>query len=168
MLAACAPAPDFLAVGATAEHAPRVEPSRPPSALADVASTEPPPPRWELAEQLRRLHPASPRTPSEHLTGQLDGEILADEGAAAYPALGPLRLISPGATLVERLLPRGAPELTAYFAMVKRPPGYDPAGGDWEYLVLDASGRIEQRGRLPLCARCHADAPHDHLFGTGR
>jgi hypothetical protein len=52
--------------------------------------------------------------------------------------------------------------------MVKRPAGYDPTGGDWEYLVLDATGRIEQRGRLALCARCHADAPHDHLFGTGR
>jgi hypothetical protein len=114
------------------------------------------------------VHPASPRTPSEHLTGQLDGEILADEGAAAYPALGPLRPIPAGATLVERLYPRGAPDAVAYFAMTKRAPGYDPAGGDWEYLVVDAAGHLEQRGRLPLCGRCHADAPHDHLFGTGR
>jgi hypothetical protein len=154
-------------VGTAAEHAPRGAPSRPPSPEPD-APTEAPPPRWDLAEQLRRLRPASPRTPSEHFTGQLDGEILADDGAAAYPALGPLRPIAVGATLVERLLARGTPDVAAYFAMTKRPAGYDPAGGDWEYLVLDAAGRLEQRGRLPACARCHADAPHDHLFGTGR
>lgn len=166
-LAACAPAPSLLAVGATAEHAPRGESTRLP-APEGAASTEPPPPPWDLTAQLRRLHPASPRTPSEHVTGHLDGEILADDGAAAYPALGPLRPIPTGATLVERLSLRDAPEVAAYFAMVKRAPGYDPPGGDWEYLVLDAAGKIEQRGRLPLCARCHADAPHDHLFGTGR
>ncbi|MEO5725709.1 MAG: hypothetical protein ABI134_34880 [Byssovorax sp.] len=167
-LAACSPAAPLPSLGATADHAPRGAPLRPSPPPADAAATEPPPPPWELGPELRRLHPASPRTPSEHFTGQLDGEILADDGAASYPALGPLRRIETGATLVERLLPRGSPEPAAYFAMVKRPAGYDPAGGDWEYLVLDSTGRIEQRGRLPLCARCHADAPHDHLFGTGR
>ena len=116
----------------TAEHAPRGEPSRPPPPTESAASSEPAPPPWNLAAELRRVHPASPRTPSEHLTGQLDGAIFADEGAAAYPALGPLRPIPAGATLI------------------------DPAG------------HVEQRGRLSLCARCHADAPHDHLFGTGR
>ena len=167
-LAGCIPPASFLAVGATAEHAPRAGTARSPSAREPDAATEPPPPRWDLAEQLRRLRPASPRTPSDHFTGQLDGEILADDGAAAYPALGPLRPIAAGATLVERLLARGTPDVAAYFAMTKRPPGYDPASGDWEYLVLDATGRIEQRGRLPACARCHVDAPRDHLFGTGR
>jgi hypothetical protein len=165
---ACTPAAPVLALGATAEHAPRGEPSRPPSPTEAAASSEPPPPPWNLAAELRRVHPASPRTPSDHLTGQLDGAVFADEGAAAYPALGPLRPIPPGATLIEHLYTHGAPDVAAYFAMTKRPPGYDPAGGDWEYLVLDAAGHIEQRGRLSLCARCHADAPHDHLFGTGR
>lgn len=141
----------------------------PPAAPSpEAVATEPPPPPWDLGAELRRLHAVSPRTPSEHLTGQLDAEILADEGAVAYPALGPLRSIPPGATLVERLSPRGGAEPAAYLAMVKRPAGFDPPGGDWEYLVLDAAGHMEQRGRLPLCARCHADAPHDHLFGTGR
>jgi hypothetical protein len=52
--------------------------------------------------------------------------------------------------------------------MVKRPPGYDPEGGDWEYLVLTPAGEATQRGRLPLCKRCHAEAPNDHLFGGPR
>ena len=167
LLAGCAPAAPFPSVGAAADHAPRRAPTPPPTTPADAAPAAEPPP-WDLDAQLRRLHVASARAPSEHLTGQLDGEILVDAGAAAYPALGPLRRIEPGATLVQRLSPRGSPALAAYFAMVKRPAGYDPGGGDWEYLVVDAAGQIEQRGRLPLCARCHADAPHDHLFGTGR
>jgi hypothetical protein len=168
-LAACAPAAPLPSLGVTADHAPRGAPPRPSPPPADTAAaTEPPPPPWDLASELRRLHRASPRTASEHFTGQLDGEILADDGAAAYPALGPLRRLEPGATLVQRLLARGSPEPTVYFAMVKRPAGYDAPGGDWEYLVVDSAGRIEQRGRLPLCARCHADAPHDHLFGSGR
>jgi hypothetical protein len=166
LAAGCAAAAPLPSLGAAADHAPRGEPSPPPPTSA--AATELPPPAWELDTQLRRLHPASPRTPSEHLTGQLDGEILADVGASAYPALGPLRRLEPGATLVQRLSPRGSPAPTAYFVMVKRPAGYDSDGDDWEYLVVDPAGRIEQRGRLPLCARCHADAPHDHLFGTGR
>ncbi|MEP7123297.1 MAG: hypothetical protein ABJE95_20390 [Byssovorax sp.] len=166
--AACTPTPPPIALGATADHAPRGIPPQASPPTESSPSAEPPPPPWDLVAQLRRLHPASPRTPSEHLNGQLDGEILADEGAAAYPALGPLRPIPAGATLVERLYPRGAADVAATFAMVKRAPGYDPAGGDWEYLVVDGAGHLEQRGRLPLCARCHADAPHDHLFGSGR
>ena len=27
---------------------------------------------------------------------------------------------------------------------------------------------LDQRGRLPLCERCHAEAPHDHVFGRPR
>ena len=169
LAAGCAGAAPLPSLGAAADHAPRGAPSPPPPTPTPPAATEePPPPAWELDAQLRHLHPASPRTPSEHLTGQLDGEILADVGASAYPALGPLRRLEPGATLVQRLSPRGSPAPAAYFVMVKRPAGYDPDGHEWEYLVVDPAGRIEQRGRLPLCARCHADAPHDYLFGTGR
>lgn len=54
-----------------------------------------------------------------------------------------------------------------YFVMVKRAPGYNPSGGDWEYLVVAPDGRVEDRGQVALCARCHAEAPHDFLFGAG-
>jgi hypothetical protein len=117
---------------------------------------------------MRGLHPATRRARSEHLSGELEGEVLAGPAAGTYPVLGPTSALAPGATLVERLFdPHGA-EPVAYFVMVKRAPGYDPAGGDWEYLVLGASARVEERGKLPLCARCHAEAPHDRLFGGGR
>lgn len=107
------------------------------------------------------------RAPSGHLTGELEGEILAG-GAGTYPALGPGSRIGPGATLVERLSAPGAAAPLVYLVMVKRAPGFDAGGGDWEYLVVSPAAEIDQRGVLPLCARCHAEAPHDHLFGPGR
>lgn len=41
-------------------------------------------------------------------------------------------------------------------AMIKRGPGYNPEGGDWEYLVLDgAASKIVERGKLTRCSGCH-------------
>lgn len=45
-------------------------------------------------------------------------------------------------------------------AMIKREPGYNPEGGDWEYLVLDGSAlMITERGKLKRCSGCHQ--PYD-------
>ena len=42
-------------------------------------------------------------------------------------------------------------------AMVKREEGYNPEGGDWEYLVLDGTAAsVIERGRLESCRGCHA------------
>lgn len=144
-----------------------------PTAAASSAAGVPRPPTppaapWELARELPLLRLAAKRAASEHLGGAVEGEVLANEAARAYPALGPRRTLGPGATLLERHFAPGTAGVVTYFAMVKRPPGYDPQGGDWEYLVVASDGRIEDRGPLPLCARCHADAPNDHLFGPGR
>jgi cytochrome c553 len=50
------------------------------------------------------------------------------------------------------------------FVMEKKAEGYFPAGGDWEYIVVARDGRIEARGQLATCARCHAEAPVDFVF----
>lgn len=106
---------------------------------------------------------------SQHFAGAHDAEVLANGNAVMYPALGPSRTLPPGAVLIELDRPRGNDPVIAHLAMTKRAPGFDPTGGDWEYLVLDPTGNIEQRGILAACARCHAEAPHDHVFGgTGR
>jgi hypothetical protein len=49
--------------------------------------------------------------------------------------------------------------------MAKRDAGFYAEGGDWEFVVLDAAGRLEDRGKLALCARCHAEATADWVFG---
>jgi hypothetical protein len=53
-----------------------------------------------------------------------------------------------------------------YAMMVKREPGYDPEGGDWEYAYVSKSPeRTVVRGRLAQCAGCHASAKdRDFLF----
>jgi len=57
--------------------------------------------------------------------------------------------------------------------MVKRAPGYDPAGGDWHYLQFDPKGSIiaegsSQSGAVKaLCANCHSSVSHrDSVFST--
>jgi hypothetical protein len=141
-----------------------VDPSTPrPAASSKPTVLE----RWDLGAQLATLRPAAKRARSGHLTGELEADVLAGS-AGTYPKMGPDTRFAPGATLVERLFAPGAGTPSAYFVMVKRAPGFDAAGSDWEYLVVDPNGRIEQRGALPLCARCHAEAPHDRLFGAAR
>ncbi len=47
-----------------------------------------------------------------------------------------------------------SPELLT--AMIKREKGYNPRGGDWEYLVLNGSAsHLTKRGRLVACSGCH-------------
>lgn len=73
----------------------------------------------------------------------------------------------PAGTVIvkEKLASRdaSAPELLT--AMLKREPGYDPEGGDWEYAVLDGRGeRVRASGRLESCRACHqAEARTDFV-----
>ncbi len=49
----------------------------------------------------------------------------------------------------------GRPELLT--VMMKREEGYDPDGGDWEYLVVDGEvSEIRARGALATCSPCSA------------
>ncbi|WP_437878052.1 hypothetical protein [Sorangium sp. So ce513] len=145
---------------------PGAEPAAPTAAPA--AQPAPEPVAWELAAQLASFKPATVRARSQHFTGELEAEVKINAAAAPYPALGPDRVLPPGATLVALHYPAGSSEPVTLLAMVKRPAGYDPDGGDWEYAIVTPQGTSTHRGALPLCKRCHADAPHDHLFGGPR
>lgn len=58
------------------------------------------------------------------------------------------------------------PELLT--VMIKQKNGFNPAGGDWEYIVLNGSGtKIEARGNLQNCQSCHlANQKTDYIFRT--
>ncbi|QOV90486.1 cytochrome P460 family protein [Humisphaera borealis] len=91
-----------------------------------------------------------------------------DVSAAAYPV---------GSVVVKEKLAADGPagkgpadpgwEHAGLGGMIKRPAGYDPAGGDWEYFyVAKGSDKVES-GRIATCVRCHAGgATRDHIFGT--
>lgn len=56
----------------------------------------------------------------------------------------------------EKLTTRDSSEPELLTAMYKREAGYDPEGGDWEYMVLDGRGReVRARGKLENCRACH-------------
>lgn len=49
---------------------------------------------------------------------------------------------------------KGAPELLT--VMVKREKGYNPACFDWEFLVVEGTGKkVLERGKLERCQGCH-------------
>jgi hypothetical protein len=49
--------------------------------------------------------------------------------------------------------------------MIKRPPGYDPEHGDWEYFYFEDLNKIES-GTIDSCVHCHsAAAGNDYVFG---
>lgn len=121
---------------------------------------------WEPAKSLSTLRKATQRARSQHVHGDLEGEVLTNAEASAYPSLGPARTVAAGAVLVEAHYKPGSSDLVILFVMEKKPPGFDPEGGDWEYLVVEPSGVIRHQAHATLCARCHAEAPNDHLFGV--
>lgn len=62
-----------------------------------------------------------------------------------------------GSIIVKEKLPAKdstTPELLT--VMMKRESGYNPQGGDWEYMALDGAGKeVQARGRLESCQACH-------------
>lgn len=50
--------------------------------------------------------------------------------------------------------------------MVKRPAGYDPEHGDWEYFYFDDPADVTS-GRMANCVECHHSVRRtDYVFGT--
>lgn len=159
--AGCASQPDDLRNPGVSDRLPEA-PDQKQSEHA-AAGAEP----WEHASKLPALIAIDDRVlPSRgHNPPFWSGSVKVNGALdATYRALGPESRVAAGAIAVEEHKDsEGKPGPT--YAMVKRDAGFDTQGGDWEYLVLDRAGRVEQRGAIGLCARCHADAPVDHLFG---
>ncbi len=57
--------------------------------------------------------------------------------------------------------------MTAVTAMIKREKGYDPEGGDWEYLYYDMQNKKKTQGKLENCRNCHLKSTgQDYLYLT--
>lgn len=57
-------------------------------------------------------------------------------------------------------------EDTGVGGMVKRPPGFDPGHGDWEYFYFEGTGE-PQSGRITSCVQCHESVKSkDYVFGS--
>jgi hypothetical protein len=101
-----------------------------------------------------------------HFAGRWTAEVAVNDTAlATYTHLAASSRFGVGSLLVKKHTTTSAPAPGPTFAMTKRDPGFFPQGGDWEYVVLDAAGQLEDRGKLALCARCHAEGNGDFAFG---
>jgi hypothetical protein len=101
-----------------------------------------------------------------HFAGRWQAEVFVSQDAAAtYTGLSHASRFSVGAVLVKKHSEKDSRAPGPIFAMAKRAPGFFPPGGDWEYVVTDPEGWIEDRGPLAACARCHAEATGDWVFG---
>ncbi len=160
-LAACASQADDLQYPGKSDRA--AEAPSPRAATSAAPTSEP----WEHAGELSALTSIDDRVlPSRgHNPPYWSGNVKVNAALdTTYRALGPESRVAAGSIALEEHKDSEGKRGPTY-AMVKREAGFDVQGGDWEYLVLDAQGGVEQRGAIPLCARCHADAPVDHLFG---
>lgn len=132
--------------------------------------------KWERWDEIATYRVALPRAVSQHFAGDHEGEVLANAAASVYPDLGPARALGEGAVLVERLYPAGGDAPDAILAMVRRPADavkpVEGAGEElpfgWELVVVGPDGMVEERGEVEACARCHAEAPHDGVFGRAQ
>jgi hypothetical protein len=96
--------------------------------------------------------------------GHLDGRQLAlvritPEASDAYLSLAPDSQFPVGTLIAEFLIDPSSGAVGHIFAMRKDPEGR------WQFAVANSRGRIERAGALPLCQRCHAEAPRGVLFG---
>jgi hypothetical protein len=123
--------------------------------------------RWEGMSELASFRPTGqPFLSRGHFAGQWKAQVSTNAAAAAiYTGLVQASRFSVGSVLVTKHNKKDSGAAGPIFVMVKREPGFFQAGGDWEYIVTDSDGWIEDRGPLTLCARCHAEAVADWVFG---
>jgi hypothetical protein len=99
-----------------------------------------------------------------HAGGRFDADVYVTP-SAKDAAFGPRGVIEPGTVLVMDQTEHGKSIAGPVLMMEKEAPGFDPPRGDWRYVVVD--GTVVSDGRLELCAGCHDEAPHDHVFAVG-
>jgi hypothetical protein len=84
-------------------------------------------------------------------------EALASEGRTKFPA---------GSVIVREKLARETdtqPQLVA--VMIKRAPGFNPSGGDWEFLTADGPlTKVRERQKNGSCLNCHSSQADKDFF----
>jgi hypothetical protein len=132
------------------------------SRLADadeVPSPRPPTPRerWPHAAIAGSLAVLREDYRSSHFTGEPRATLRGNELSKGYGQRG--AELPVGALLIaEHQLDAGAVTL----AMEKVAVG---PTARWEFAVVDPEGWVVERGRIPSCVRCHAEAARDEVFG---
>ena len=128
------------------------------------------PTEWERWPELATYRAVGmPFVSRGHFAGRWLVEVSVNSVAASsYERLTVGERFAEGSILVKKHKEKTSGALGPVFAMIKRETGFYPDGGDWEFVVTDPRGVVDQRGQLPSCARCHAEASTDWVFGQPR
>jgi hypothetical protein len=88
---------------------------------------------------------------------RFEGIVWAND--AARPAWDAAAPMPDGAMLLEEAIERGpkGDRTAGVYAMRK-------TAGAWEFVVVDAAGRVVEAAHEAACAACHRDAPIDSVF----
>lgn len=77
-------------------------------------------------------------------------------GFSIYFTEAPPRFPEGSVIVREKLAASDSSTPLSLVVMVKRGAGFNPAGGDWEYISLNGEGTIvRERGPLASCQSCH-------------
>jgi hypothetical protein len=106
---------------------------------------------------------------TDNSKGHTYGVVYANE--PARKAMGGKTKFPPGSVIVREKLSKpddAAPQLLA--VMFKRAPGFNPKGGDWEFLTVDGGlTKITKRQKKGSCLDCHASQrDRDFVFPVGK
>lgn len=116
-----------------------------------------PPPEDMVARAVERAGPHA---------DQAVNFYVSPDGLAAMSSLG--QQFPTGTILIKEKLSPSEDTAIAVGGMVKRPKGFDPKNGNWEYFYASKDGTFEM-GRMSNCVDCHAKArASDHVFGRAR
>lgn len=153
-----------LALSSASCHRSEPKPVAPPRADRDPEARAPK--TWDVFARLSELAIVG-EVNTAHPAGDFVGVVRVNGPAGPYGQKG-RGVLPEGALVVEALAVEPGTPPVLYYAMERRAAGYFPEGGDWAYFVIGKEGEIHAEGRLKLCARCHAEAPREHLFETLR
>jgi len=100
-----------------------------------------------------------------HASGNFLGAVYVNEPAAQVIAAGKSGKFPLGSIIVREKVARAdekGPELVV--VMIKREPGFNPAGGDWLFLTADGTlTKVRERQKKGSCLGCHK-SEHDNDF----
>lgn len=126
----------------------------------------------EVVPHSGRPAPAPPKREATHVeSGTSYGVVYANERArAAFDRLEPAAFPAGSVIVREKLNNPGDASPLMLAVMLKRAPGFNPAGGDWEFLLVDgAASKVVERQKKGSCLDCHASQrERDFVYTVGK
>jgi hypothetical protein len=131
----------------------------------------------DVEKATKTLGPHAYATINIYMNDEAAGVFRKHQAATTQPTSRPATVSYPvGSIIVKEKHGQGyfvegpkretATTLDGVGGMIKRPPGYDPDHGDWEYFYGETNKPVEA-GKLESCIKCHTGAAAtDHVFGV--